>query len=104
MLPVSLASGQGIVAAATTLGHNVVPLVIDAEGNWQDGQHEAIALMQDADVVVPALHGEGGEDGIIQGFLQQLGIRYVGSGVAAAGKFCGKMCQPSSIVAVKVRS
>lgn len=81
---VSLASGQGIAIAATTLGHDVVPLVIDAEGNWQDGQHEAIALMQDADVVVPALHGEGGEDGVIQGFLQQLAIRYVGSGVGAS--------------------
>ena len=81
---VSLASGQGIADAATALGHDLVPLVIDAEGNWQDGQHEAIALMQDADVVVPALHGEGGEDGVIQGFLQQLAIRYVGSGVAAS--------------------
>jgi D-alanine-D-alanine ligase len=81
---VSLASGRGIAKAAELSGHSVVPLVIDAKGNWQDGQHEAIALLQDSDVAVPALHGEGGEDGIIQGFLDQLHVPYVGSGVAAS--------------------
>jgi D-alanine-D-alanine ligase len=81
---VSLASGRGIAKAAELNGHSVVPLVIDADGNWQDGYHEAIGILQDADVVVPALHGEGGEDGVIQGFLQQLKVPYVGSGVAAS--------------------
>ncbi|TDO50569.1 D-alanine-D-alanine ligase [Kribbella sp. VKM Ac-2527] len=81
---VSLDSGEGIADAAEALGHTVLRLVIDADGNWYDGQHEAIALLQDCDVVVPALHGEGGEDGILQGFLQHLKIPYVGSGVAAS--------------------
>jgi D-alanine-D-alanine ligase len=81
---VSLASGRGIAKAAELTGHSVVPLLIDAQGNWQDGEYEAIGMLQDADVVVPALHGEGGEDGVIQGFLQQLKIPYVGSGVAAS--------------------
>jgi D-alanine-D-alanine ligase len=81
---VSLASGQGIADAATALGHSVVRLVIDAGGNWVDGVHEAIGFIADSDVVVPALHGEGGEDGTIQGFLQQLKVPYVGSGVAAS--------------------
>lgn len=81
---VSLASGRGIGKAAELSGHAVVPLVIDAQGNWQDGLHEAIALLQDSDVAIPALHGEGGEDGVIQGFLDQLHVPYVGSGVAAS--------------------
>lgn len=81
---VSLASGEGIVEAATQLGHSVVALVIEPDGSWRDGQHEAIELLQDADVAVPALHGEGGEDGVLQGFLQQLKVPYVGSGVAAS--------------------
>lgn len=81
---VSLASGRGIARAAKLSGHTVVPLLIDAQGNWQDGQHEAIALLQDGEVAVPALHGEGGEDGVIQGFLEQLQVPYVGSGVAAS--------------------
>lgn len=35
------------------------------------------------DVVFPVLHGTGGEDGAIQGFLETIGVAYVGSGVAA---------------------
>jgi D-alanine-D-alanine ligase len=81
---VSLASGRGIAEAAEQSGHEVIRLVLDPEGYWQDGQAEAIALLQDCDVVIPALHGEGGEDGIIQGFLDQLHVPYVGSGVAAS--------------------
>jgi len=81
---VSLASGQGIAEAVATLGHTVVPLKIDAQGNWADGPHDAIGMLQECDVVVPALHGEGGEDGVLQGFLRQLKIPYVGSGVAAS--------------------
>jgi D-alanine-D-alanine ligase len=36
------------------------------------------------DLAFPLLHGEGGEDGKIQGWLETLGIPYVGSGVKAS--------------------
>lgn len=36
------------------------------------------------DLVVNMLHGEGGEDGSIQGLLDQLGVPYTGSGVTAS--------------------
>lgn len=36
------------------------------------------------DRVFIALHGTGGEDGVIQGFLETLGLPYTGSGVAAS--------------------
>ncbi|WP_350279170.1 D-alanine--D-alanine ligase family protein [Kribbella sp. HUAS MG21] len=81
---VSLASGRGIAKAVEVLGHTAIPLVIDADGNWVDGQHEAIEILQACDVTIPALHGEGGEDGRLQGFLDQLHVPYVGSGVAAS--------------------
>jgi D-alanine-D-alanine ligase len=81
---VSLASGKGIVKAVELLGHTAIPLIIDAEGNWVDGQHEAIEILQACEVTIPALHGEGGEDGRLQGFLEQLHIPYVGSGIAAS--------------------
>jgi D-alanine-D-alanine ligase len=81
---VSLASGRGIAKAVSLLGHTAIPLVIDAEGNWVDGQHEAIEILQSCDVTVPASHGEGIEDGTLQGFLRQLKVPYVGSGVAAS--------------------
>jgi D-alanine-D-alanine ligase len=81
---VSLASGRGIAKAVEVLGHEAIPLIIDADGNWVDGQHEAIEILQACDVTIPALHGEGGEDGRLQGFLDQLHVPYVGSGVAAS--------------------
>ncbi len=37
-----------------------------------------------ADVVVPIIHGTSGEDGVLQGFLEFLGIPYVGAGVAGS--------------------
>ena len=36
------------------------------------------------DVLFPVLHGPGGEDGTIQGYLETLDIAYVGSGVLAS--------------------
>ena len=37
--------------------------------------------LQDLDVVFPVLHGPYGEDGTVQGFLDMLGLPYVGAGV-----------------------
>ena len=39
------------------------------------------AQAQDFDVAFLVLHGPGGEDGTIQGFLDSLGLRYQGAGV-----------------------
>ena len=36
------------------------------------------------DVIFPVLHGPRGEDGTVQGFLELMGIAYVGSGVLAS--------------------
>jgi D-alanine-D-alanine ligase len=41
-------------------------------------------VSQRPDVVFIALHGPGGEDGTVQGFLEMLGIPYTGSGVLAS--------------------
>lgn len=37
-----------------------------------------------ADVVFPIIHGTTGEDGALQGFLEMLGLPYVGAGVTAS--------------------
>jgi D-alanine-D-alanine ligase len=36
------------------------------------------------DVVFPIIHGTTGEDGVLQGFLETLGVPYVGAGVTAS--------------------
>ena len=40
--------------------------------------------MNGIDVVFPVLHGCNGEDGTIQGFLELMGIPYVGCGVLSS--------------------
>jgi len=73
---VSIESGTCVMRALTTLGHEARSLDFDARFV------DAIREIQ-PDVVFNALHGRGGEDGMIQGVLEWLGIPYTGSGVTA---------------------
>ena len=42
------------------------------------------------DIAFLALHGKGGEDGTIQGFLETVGIPYTGSGILASAQAVNK--------------
>lgn len=95
---VSLASGEAVRAGLIEGGHNVTAVEIAADGRWYEVREfgpaerpvgEALTLVPGAgalgaDVVFPVLHGPFGEDGTIQGFLETIGVPYVGSGVAAS--------------------
>jgi D-alanine-D-alanine ligase len=70
---VSLLSGATIVSALKSAGYTV--LAVDPA---QDGWSEAL---EGVAFVFNALHGPGGEDGVMQGALEVLGIAYSGSGV-----------------------
>jgi len=74
---ISLSSGQAVLAALLRRG-------IDAFGI--DTATHAIEQLTGTkiDRVFIALHGRGGEDGVIQGCLENLGIPYTGSGVLAS--------------------
>ncbi len=39
------------------------------------------SIVTDIDIVFPIMHGTNGEDGVIQGYLQAIGIPFVGSDV-----------------------
>lgn len=85
---VSLASAAA-VADALAGRHEVVRATIARDGSWTvDGgalAHPAlVAALAEVDVVLPALHGVGGEDGTLQGFLTTLGVPFVGCGVEAS--------------------
>ena len=71
---VSRSSAKGVIEALCENFDNVVSIELDKE----------VALNLAAckpDVVFPILHGPPGEDGTLQGFLEILGYRYVGSDV-----------------------
>ncbi len=75
---VSLSSGKAIIAACKALGHDVVEL------DPQNGMERLIPDLTVLDVVFNSLHGGDGENGVIPGFLQVLGICYTGSGNEAS--------------------
>ncbi|WP_027882901.1 D-alanine--D-alanine ligase family protein [Meiothermus rufus] len=95
---VSLSSARGVLAA---MPHPTELAVIAKDGRWLLGEaaHAALAAgvaqkgqhpfpppipWPHYDVAFPLLHGPLGEDGVIQGFLQLLGLPYVGAGVASS--------------------
>jgi D-alanine-D-alanine ligase len=76
---VSLSSGRQVVAALREAGFDVRPVEVTA-----DLGAVLAALDPKPDVVFNALHGRFGEDGVIQGVLDWLGIPYTHSGVRAS--------------------
>lgn len=75
---VSLASGNAVAEALKTVGFQVT--VLDPAE-----KKDLIDLVEnDYDVAFLALHGRGGEDGTMQGFLETIGLPYTGSGVYAS--------------------
>ena len=73
---VSIMSGTGVLAALQSRG-------VDAHA-FDPGERSLAELAAEKfDRVFIALHGRYGEDGSLQGALEQLGIPYTGSGVMA---------------------
>lgn len=72
---ISLASGEGAKQALIEAGF---PVTVFDPANKED----LAALVQgNFDVAFLALHGKFGEDGTIQGFLETIGLPYIGPGV-----------------------
>ncbi len=74
---VSIMSGEGVLNALQSVG-------IDAHGFDTGTATLAELAAQNFDRVFIALHGRFGEDGTLQGALEQMGIAYTGSGVMAS--------------------
>ena len=74
---ISLRTGQAVHRSLIRRGYDAVPIdVTDRLHQDLKDQKVAIAFL--------ALHGPGGEDGTIQGFLDTIGMPYTGSGVQAS--------------------
>jgi D-alanine-D-alanine ligase len=61
-----------------------------------DDPHTVLAEL---DVVFPLLHGPFGEDGVVQGFLETLGVPYVGCGVLASAVGMDKVAMKRALLA-----
>ncbi|CVK17734.1 D-alanine--D-alanine ligase family protein [Sporomusa sphaeroides] len=75
---VSLNTGRAILTALREKGYTAVGVDLDPPNFIEQLKQEQI------DVVFNAIHGLYGEDGLMQGTLEMLGIPYTGSGVLAS--------------------
>lgn len=74
---VSLRTGAAVHQALCRRGYDAIAIDVGSNLSQDLRDHKvAIAFL--------ALHGPGGEDGAIQGFLETVGIPYTGSGVQAS--------------------
>ncbi|MGL5758061.1 D-alanine--D-alanine ligase [Plesiomonas sp.] len=81
---VSLNSGAAVVEGLRAAGFDAHPI---------DTKTISVATLPDQGFskVFIALHGRGGEDGSMQGMLEQIGLPYTGSGVLASALAMDKM-------------
>lgn len=73
---VSLMSGRTVCENLDLSRYEVLPVHIDKAGEWNlPFEH----VLDNSDIAFIALHGEYGEDGRVQDFLETLGLPYTGS-------------------------
>ena len=92
---VSLRTGAAVHGALRRRGYDAVAIDVGPTLT-RDLQDQKIA------VAFLALHGPGGEDGAIQGFLETLGIPYTGSGVHASAVGMHKVTTKTILAAHKI--
>jgi D-alanine-D-alanine ligase len=119
---VSVLSARSVAAAAPKERMAVTPICIARDGRFAApersarilaGEEQALAgdadfsfelWARDAaiDIVFPLIHGTGGEDGALQGYLEMLGLPYVGSGVTASAAGMDKVHMKQAFAAAKL--
>jgi D-alanine-D-alanine ligase len=93
---VSLRSGARVMSAFQNLG--ATPIIIDPiEDDWVNQMREA-----SVEIAFLALHGQGCEDGTIQGVLESFGFAYTGSGVLASALAMNKVMTKRVLATIDV--
>ena len=81
---ISINSGQAVVKALENKGVDAIAVDV------KDSLIDALAGKK-IDRVFNMIHGRGGEDGVLQGVLEQMKIPYTGSGVMASALTMDKL-------------
>jgi D-alanine-D-alanine ligase len=92
---VSLRTGRAVLQSLVRCGYDAVSIDVSADLPRQLTDHRIqIAFL--------ALHGPGGEDGTIQGFLETIGLPYTGSGVQASAVGMHKVVTKTLLAAHRI--
>lgn len=86
---VSVSSYQTFQSEMSKSEHEIIDFKIEKNGAWLClGQEipisKVIEELQSVDIVFSLLHGTYGEDGTMQGFLETIGVPFVGCGVGSS--------------------
>jgi D-alanine-D-alanine ligase len=118
---VSLLSARSVASAAPER-FEITPICIAKDGRFVKPDRSARILAGDdssatgdadfsfevwsreteIDIVFPLIHGIGGEDGSLQGYLEILGLPYIGSGVTASAIGMDKVHMKQAFASVKL--
>jgi len=119
---VSILSARSVNDAAPKERIDVVPICMAKDGRFVSPERSAKILAGDdrsergdddfsfetwsrgetIDIVFPLIHGTGGEDGALQGYLETIGLPYVGSGVTASAVAMDKHHMKQAFAAAKL--
>ena len=115
---VSVLSARSVANAASKERLEIIPICIAKDGLFVPPEQsraiepvdhgdpafsfESWLRQEKPDVVFPIIHGTGGEDGALQGYLETVGVPYVGSGVAASGVAMDKVHMKQAFAAAKL--
>lgn len=119
---VSILSARSVSEAASRERFNIIPICIARDGHFVapersrrilagsdkaiegDPQFAFEAWLRGAaiDIVFPIVHGTFGEDGSLQGYLEIVGVPYVGSGVTASAVGMDKIMMKHAFHAAKL--
>jgi D-alanine-D-alanine ligase len=119
---VSILSARSVFNAASKERVAMTPVCIARDGRFVEPERSARILAGDessangdadfsfeswargahVDLVLPLIHGTGGEDGALQGYLEILGLPYAGSGVTASAVAMDKVHMKQAFAAAKL--
>jgi D-alanine-D-alanine ligase len=119
---VSILSARSVANAAPKERIAITPMCIARDGRFIEPERSARILAGEEksvtgdadfsfevwsrsatiDIVFPLIHGTGGEDGSLQGYLEMLGLPYVGSGVTASAVGMDKVHMKQAFAAAKL--
>jgi D-alanine-D-alanine ligase len=119
---VSILSARSVANAAPRERLEIVPICIARDGRFVEPDRSARILAGEEpsamghpgfsfetwsraagiDIVFPLIHGTGGEDGSLQGYLEILGLPYIGSGVTASAVGMDKVHMKQAFAAAKL--
>ena len=91
------------LTAGTWDAHDCVPVALLPSGGLVEVCEGSVRPLF-VDVALPVLHGQGGEDGTVQGALEVAGVPYVGCGVMASAVCMDKDASHRLAASAGVRS